>query len=105
MNFDELKNPELQEKLKACKSVDELVQLAREEGAELTDEQLDAVAGGYLYHNDEGNWEVIGIKGDVRFTGDYESAWNWADKHRYSTYEITWKQLNKLRHGDKDIWV
>ena len=46
MNFQDLKNPELQEKLKACASADELVALAAEEGVELTDEQLEMVAGG-----------------------------------------------------------
>ena len=38
---DDLNNPELQEKLKSAKTVDELVALAREEGVELTDEMLD----------------------------------------------------------------
>ena len=46
MNFDDLKNPELQEKLKACTSVEELVALAEKEGMELSDEQMEAVAGG-----------------------------------------------------------
>ena len=46
MNFEDLKNPELQEKLRSVKTVDELVALAKEEGLELTDEQLEAVAGG-----------------------------------------------------------
>ena len=46
MNFEDLKNPELQEKLKAAKSAEDLVALAKAEGLELTDEQLEAVAGG-----------------------------------------------------------
>ena len=46
MNFEDLKNPELQEKLKSAKSAEELVALMREQGVELTDEQLDAVSGG-----------------------------------------------------------
>ena len=46
MNFDELKNPELQEKLKSAKTVDELVALAKEEGVELSDEQLESLSGG-----------------------------------------------------------
>ena len=33
-------------KVKACKSQDELLALAKEEGVELTDEQLSAVSGG-----------------------------------------------------------
>lgn len=34
------------EKAKACKSSDEILQLAKAEGIELTDEQLEAVSGG-----------------------------------------------------------
>lgn len=33
-------------KVKACKSQEELLKLAKEEGIELTDEQLEAVSGG-----------------------------------------------------------
>ena len=46
MTFDELKNPELQESLKAAKTAGELTELAKEAGIELTDEQLDCIAGG-----------------------------------------------------------
>ena len=46
MNFEDLKNPELQEKLKAAKTADELVALVKEEGVELSDEQLEAMSGG-----------------------------------------------------------
>ena len=46
MNFEDLKNPELQEKLKSAKTAEELVALAKEQGVELTDEQLEAVSGG-----------------------------------------------------------
>ena len=45
MNFEEL-HPELQEKVKACKTPDDLLALASEEGYELTEEELDAVSGG-----------------------------------------------------------
>ena len=34
-------------KVRACKSTEEILQLAKSEGIELTDEQLAAVAGGY----------------------------------------------------------
>ena len=33
-------------KIKACKTQDEMLKLAKEEGIELTDDQLDAVSGG-----------------------------------------------------------
>ena len=33
-------------KVKACKNTDELLEVAKEEGIELTDEQLEAVSGG-----------------------------------------------------------
>ena len=46
MNFEDLKNPELQEKLRSAKSLAELVELAKEDGVELTDEQLESLAGG-----------------------------------------------------------
>ena len=37
------------EKLKACKNQEEVLALAKEEGIELTDEQLAAVSGGHCY--------------------------------------------------------
>ena len=46
MNFEDLKNPELQEKLKNAQTTEDLIALAREEGIELSDEQLEAVSGG-----------------------------------------------------------
>jgi len=39
--------PEQVEKAKACKSQEELLVLAKEEGIELTKEQLEAVSGGF----------------------------------------------------------
>lgn len=46
MNFEDLKNPEFQEKLKSIKTPEELLALAKEEGYELSDEKLQAVSGG-----------------------------------------------------------
>ena len=40
-------SPELIEKIRECKSMDELLKLAEEENIELTDEQLESVAGGW----------------------------------------------------------
>ena len=36
-------------KLKACKSNEEILKIAKEEGIELTDEQLEAVSGGNCF--------------------------------------------------------
>ena len=47
MNIDDLKNPELQEKLKSAKTPEEMLALAREEGYELTDEELEGISGGW----------------------------------------------------------
>lgn len=38
--------PEQREKAKACKSAEDILSLANEEGYELSDEQLEAVSGG-----------------------------------------------------------
>ena len=37
------------QKVKACKSQEEILKLAKEEGIELTDEQLEAVSGGSCF--------------------------------------------------------
>ena len=46
MNFEILKNPELQEKLKSAKTPEEILAIANDEGFELSDEELSAVSGG-----------------------------------------------------------
>ena len=53
MTFDEL-SAELQEKVKACTTPEEIQALAKEEGYELSDNDLDAIAGGA--------WEFRGRK-------------------------------------------
>ena len=45
MNFEDLKDPKLQEKLKAAKTPEDILALAKEEGYELSDEELNGVAG------------------------------------------------------------
>ena len=45
MNYKDL-TPEQLEKARACKSPEELVELAKEEGVELTDEQIGMISGG-----------------------------------------------------------
>ncbi len=47
---------EQKEKAKNCKTMDELTALAAKEGIELPDEVLDAVAGGYIYHDYSKLW-------------------------------------------------
>ena len=43
--------PEQMEKARACKSTDELVELAKTEGIELSEEQLEALAGGKAWYD------------------------------------------------------
>ena len=54
-SFSEL-TIEQMEKARACKSSDDLVELAQTEGLELTDEQLDAIAGGTWYNCMNETW-------------------------------------------------
>lgn len=42
-------SPELMEQARACKSAEELLALAKSEGIELSDEQLDGIAGGFSW--------------------------------------------------------
>ena len=59
MNYDDL-SPELKEKAKACTTAAELVELAKSEGIQLSDYELEAVAGG------ESRWdEIVGCDGDI----------------------------------------
>ena len=46
--FDGL-SEDLKKKATECKSADELMELAKSEGIELTDEQLDAISGGFQW--------------------------------------------------------
>lgn len=45
MNFDEL-TPEQKEKALACKTPEELLALAKQEGYDLSEEQLEDISGG-----------------------------------------------------------
>ena len=47
MNYEDL-SPEVLEKAKACKTPEELFALAKEEGIELSEDELAAVSGGAL---------------------------------------------------------
>jgi len=47
MNINDLDiSPELKEKVRACKTTDEMLALAKAEGYKLSDEEMQAVAGG-----------------------------------------------------------
>ena len=45
MNYENL-SPELKEKAKACKTAEDVLKLAQEEGYELSDDELESISGG-----------------------------------------------------------
>ncbi|MBR0405473.1 MAG: Nif11 family protein [Eggerthellaceae bacterium] len=51
MNLEDL-SPEQQEKIRSCKTLEELVELVEKEGYELSNETLEAIAGGLKIIND-----------------------------------------------------
>lgn len=57
MDFSNL-SPELRAKAEKCKNMDELLDLAKSEGAELTAEQLDYISGGSGSYHDNGKCSV-----------------------------------------------
>ena len=66
MNLEGLRKPEFQEKLKGAKTPEELLALARDEGVELTDAELEGVAGG--------SWDFCAdYRGDEL---DQDPGWN-----------------------------
>ncbi|MBR1830707.1 MAG: Nif11 family protein [Atopobiaceae bacterium] len=70
MSFEDLKDPKLQEKLKGAKTPEELLELAREEGVELTNEELDGIASGSFWDRDN---FCIDYRGNEL---DSEPGWN-----------------------------
>lgn len=46
MNFDDL-SPEMKDKVKVCKTPEEVLSLAKEEGYELSDDELASISGGW----------------------------------------------------------
>ena len=80
-----------------------------EEVMELSDEQLDGIAGGHLYKNDKGEWEVIDSRGEVigTYIGEgmeadaiYEAE-TAAMRTNNSLTVINRDQLMKLRDANK----
>ena len=98
---------EQREKAKACKTMDELTALAAKEGVELSDELLDAVAGGYIFDTGRG-WEVISDSDGEVIDGYYpwsrEQVESKAKCCNQSTQQIYWCQLERLRNtGSIDL--
>ena len=48
MNLENL-TPEQQEKARACKTPEDILALAKEKGYELSDDQLESIAGGSIW--------------------------------------------------------
>ena len=55
-DFEGQLTPEQMEKVRACKSADELVELAKAEGVDLSEEQLEAISGGSWYNCMNETW-------------------------------------------------
>ena len=78
-------------KAKACKTPDELLKLAGEEGIELPDELLDAAAGGALVKITDKygyvTWNVYrnGIKSKIFEWDQFEQAKKYAETNHIST--------------------
>ena len=66
MKFEEL-SPELQEKIAACKTEEEVFGLAKSEGIELSEEDLELVSGGSIFS--EGKWGKGGNDPELRGGG------------------------------------
>lgn len=64
MDFENLTDEQL-EKAKACGSVEELIALAKEEDVELSDEELEGVAGGF--------WDDFPCTDDLPGCGNFTS--------------------------------
>ena len=67
MNLEDL-SPELKEKALACKTPEELLALAAEEGYELSDEELAAVSGGV-------DWSCWSVCPSQKACDKYEDDW------------------------------
>ncbi len=86
----------------------ELLELAGDTGIELSDEALDGIAGGYLYH-DEGDaathrkeaFYVIDNKGKIVMrVDDANTANHWASNLRTTQEFLTKDEFDKLRKAN-----
>ena len=71
-------SPEQLEKARACRSSEELFQLAKEEGLELNDAQLEAVAGGSCDPTPQNNCGTL-----PKPTGPRYRRYDFSNKRRY----------------------
>ncbi|MBE6479382.1 MAG: hypothetical protein E7Z98_02565 [Olsenella sp.] len=85
----------------------ETMEMAEAEGIELTDEMLDAIAGGYIYH-DTGDpathrkeaYYVLDDKGTVVMRLDnLARAEHWAGNLRTSADLLTPEEFERMRRG------
>ena len=74
-------------KVKACKNREELLKIAKEEGVELSDEQLNAVSGGGCFSSPE--CPSCGAKGkDIEYKGGLTSY----DVYKCKKCGRTWEE-------------
>lgn len=86
----------------------DLMDAAAANGMELSDEVLDSIAGGYIYH-DEGDpaahrkegFYVVDNKGKIVMrVGDANTANHWADNLRTGQDLLSKEQFEKLRKAN-----
>ncbi len=87
-------------KARDCRSMDELTELAAKEGVELSDEMLDAIAGGYITSGKRGNLYMYrAIRDDNGDTiGAFQSAQEakeCAKRGGWSTAYLSKKEVSK----------
>ena len=90
---------EQKEKAKKCKTMDELLKLAGEEGIELPDEVLDAAAGGVVVDIKDGTWSAFDDDGE--YLGNRwgkEAAQELAKQNGASTAETDYNGLQRIRY-------
>ena len=61
MQFEDL-TPEMKEKARACKTPEELLELAKSQGFELSDDDLEAISGGREWGEPCNDW-ICGVIG------------------------------------------